>query len=229
MRRGAERRRPVPPRDATVTPPPITSRAAPALDLKMRERLLVLLCALARRRRRRAGAMAGNGSGTGSGSGAGAGGWDGPQRRVWLRHYYSQRQKRLMTVTRAGPPWEGTGRDVGTTACGEGVTGDGACGDAGDTWRSRGTQRIGRVTGDALKSRGHKGWGILEAREAHGDMEDGGMRGQITGTQDMGRETRNTWTWGIWGTGTQKMDRGGGCRMRCWEGWGARGSHTGDM
>ncbi|XP_041321230.1 protein ANTAGONIST OF LIKE HETEROCHROMATIN PROTEIN 1-like [Pyrgilauda ruficollis] len=68
----------------------------------MRERLLVLLCALARRRRRRAGAMAGNGTGTGSGAGsgssAGAGGWDGPQRRAWLRHYYSQRQKRLMTL-----------------------------------------------------------------------------------------------------------------------------------
>lgn len=27
-----------------------------------------------------------------------AGRWDGPQRRAWIRHYYSQRQKRLMTV-----------------------------------------------------------------------------------------------------------------------------------
>ncbi|XP_015742042.1 protein ANTAGONIST OF LIKE HETEROCHROMATIN PROTEIN 1-like [Coturnix japonica] len=47
--------------------------------LKMRERLLLLLCALARRR-----GMAGR--------------WDGPQRRAWLRYYYSQRQKRLMTL-----------------------------------------------------------------------------------------------------------------------------------
>ncbi|KAM9620008.1 uncharacterized protein ACIBXB_019781 [Morphnus guianensis] len=79
------RRRPRP--GPAVTPRPITSRAAPAPDLKMQERLLVLLCALARRRR------AG-----GRRAMAGAGAWDGPQRRAWLRHYYSQRQKRLMTL-----------------------------------------------------------------------------------------------------------------------------------
>ncbi|KAM8986599.1 uncharacterized protein ACIB01_018031 [Guaruba guarouba] len=54
----------------------------------MRERLVVLLCALARRRAGGRRAM----------PGTGAGAWDGPQRRAWLRHYYSQRQKRLMTL-----------------------------------------------------------------------------------------------------------------------------------
>ncbi|KAM6189585.1 uncharacterized protein WM294_014736 [Sarcoramphus papa] len=68
--------RPAPPPGPAVTRRPIASRAAPAPDLKMQERLLVLLAS----------------------TGAGAGAWDGPQRRAWLRHYYSQRQKRLMTL-----------------------------------------------------------------------------------------------------------------------------------
>lgn len=42
----------------------------------------------------------------------------------------------------------------------------------------KGTQRV-EDTGDARRS---------------GDMEDGGMRGQIAGTQDGGSETRNIWT-----------------------------------
>ncbi|XP_061211696.1 uncharacterized protein LOC133213486 [Neopsephotus bourkii] len=71
-----------------VTPLPVASRTAPGPGLTMRERLVVLLCALARRRT----------GGRRAIPGTGAGAWDGPQRRAWLRHYYSQRQKRLMTL-----------------------------------------------------------------------------------------------------------------------------------
>ncbi|XP_065515066.1 uncharacterized protein LOC136003381 [Lathamus discolor] len=71
---------------AAVTPRPIASRTAPVPGLTMRERLVVLLCALARRRTGGRRAMPGPGA------------WDGQQRRAWLRHYYSQRQKRLMTL-----------------------------------------------------------------------------------------------------------------------------------
>lgn len=84
----------------------------------------------------------------------GAGAWDGPQRRAWLRHYYSQRQKRLMTVTGAGGGghWGKGTRHVGMERrgtrggqAGPGDTKDGDVGDAKDTGGTRvmETQRVG--------------------------------------------------------------------------------------
>lgn len=149
----------------------------------------MLLCALARRAGGRRRAMAGR--------------WDGPQRRAWLRHYYSQRQKRLMTVRGGG----------GTRKWGRG---------GGEGWRSQGQKGQGGVGGRngalslGTKDRGCRGCGDTEVMKSgtwlvgggtetqsegdggtqmkHGDMKDA----EVTGTQRTEDVGVVKWGMGAW-------------------------------
>lgn len=149
----------------------------------------MLLCALARRAGGRRRAMAGR--------------WDGPQRRAWLRHYYSQRQKRLMTVRGGGGDAEmGTGWWGGVEVTGtertRGAGGrngalslgtrDRGCRGCGDTEVMKsGTWLVGG--GTETQSEGDGG-----TQMKHGDMKDA----EVTGTQRTEDVGVVKWGMGAW-------------------------------